>query len=218
VGVALAFQLRGESRAAVCVFGDGATSKGDVAEALNMAGVWKVPAVFLINNNGWAISLPVARQTAAPTLAEKAIAAGVPGERVDGNDVIAVRHVVEQALARARQGRGPTLIEAVTYRLCDHTTADDASRYRDDREVSQRWPAEPIGRLRSHLARSGGWSKHDEEALLQECSRAVEQAAEDYLGVSPSPAAAMFEHVYADLPADLIDQRAQIASAAPGEA
>ena len=144
VGVALAFRLRGEKRAAVCIIGDGATSKGDVAEALNMAGVWKVPAVFVINNNAWAISVPREKQSAAATLAQKAVAAGIPGEQVDGNDVIAVRAVTEQALARARQGLGPTLIEAVSYRLCDHTTADDASRYRDDAEVSRHWPAEPL--------------------------------------------------------------------------
>ena len=159
VGVALAFRLRGEKRAAVCVFGDGATSKGDVAEALNMAGVWKVPAVFVVNNNGWAISVPVAKQTAAATLAQKAAAAGIAGVRVDGNDVIAVRHAVAEALAAARRGDGPTLIEAVTYRLSDHTTADDASRYRDDAEVSRHWPDEPVARLRNYLIHIGAWGR-----------------------------------------------------------
>ncbi|HXF86794.1 MAG TPA: thiamine pyrophosphate-dependent enzyme, partial [Xanthobacteraceae bacterium] len=124
VGVGLAFRLRKENKCAVCVFGDGATSKGDVAEALNMAGVWKVPVVFVVNNNGWAISVPVAKQTAAATLAQKAVAAGIPGAQVDGNDVIAVRFAVERALAAARTGAGPSLVEAVTYRLADHTTAD----------------------------------------------------------------------------------------------
>src|SRR6516162_10010411 len=164
VGVALAFRLRGEPRAAVCVFGDGATSKGDVAEALNMAGVWKVPAVFVINNNGWAISVPRERQSAAATLAQKAIAAGMPGEQVDGNDVIAVRMVAERALARARRGEGPSLIEAVTYRLSDHTTADDASRYRDDAEVSRHWPEEPVARLRNYLIKVGVWGREKEDA------------------------------------------------------
>src|SRR6201982_693579 len=136
VGVALAFKLRREKRVAVCVFGDGATSKGDVAEALNGAGVWQLPVVFVINNNRWAISVPLAHQTAAETLAQKAIAAGIEGEQVDGNDVIAVREAVSRALAKARAGGGPHLIEAVTYRLGDHTTADDASRYRSGSEVS----------------------------------------------------------------------------------
>jgi pyruvate dehydrogenase E1 component alpha subunit len=207
VGVALAFRLRGEPRAAVCVFGDGATSKGDVAEALNMAGVWKVPVVFVINNNAWAISVPVAKQTAAATLAQKAIAAGIAGEQVDGNDVIAVRHVVERALARARAGSGPTLIEAVTYRLSDHTTADDASRYRDDKEVSRHWPAEPIARLRTHLVNAGIWDKEKEESLLQECSEAVETAANEFLATPPLDIEAQFDFIFAQLPADLAEQR-----------
>lgn len=210
VGVALAFRLRREQRVAVCLFGDGATSKGDVAEALNMAGVWKVPAVFVVNNNGWAISIPRSQQTVAPTLAQKAIAAGIPGEQVDGNDVIAVRMVMARALARARLGEGPTLIEAITYRLSDHTTSDDASRYRDDAEVSRKWHAEPVARLRSHLIGLGAWSKEKEEALQQHCNRTVEEAAAAYLARPPLPAAAMFEHAYASLPADLAEQRSAL--------
>jgi len=207
VGVALAVKLRRENRAAVCVFGDGATSKGDVAEALNMAGVWKVPAVFVVNNNGWAISVPLAKQTAAATLAQKAVAAGVAGEQVDGNDVIAVRAATEQALARARNGKGPSLIEAVTYRLSDHTTADDASRYRDDGEVSRHWPAEPVARLRSYLTKAGCWDKDREEKLLQECGLAVEAAASDYLATPPQPPASLFDCTFAKPPADLDRQR-----------
>ena len=207
VGVALAFRLRGEKRAAVCVFGDGATSKGDFAEALNMAGVWKVPAVFVINNNGWAISVPRAKQSAAETLAQKAVAAGFPGEQVDGNDVIAVRAITERALARARDGLGPSLIEAVTYRLCDHTTSDDASRYRDDAEVSRHWPAEPLARLRNFLTNSGFWDRDKEEALLRECNSAIEQAAAEYLATPAQPASAIFDYVYAEAPAELIEQR-----------
>jgi 2-oxoisovalerate dehydrogenase E1 component alpha subunit len=218
VGVALAFRLRGEARAAVCIFGDGATSKGDVAEALNVAGVWKVPAIFVVNNNGWAISVPVAKQTAAKTLAQKATAAGIPGEQVDGNDVVAVRAVVERALARARAGEGPSLIEAVTYRLSDHTTADDASRYRNDAEVTQHWAEEPVSRLRNYLVRSGIWEKGKEEALLLECSREVEQAGDEYLATGPQAATAMFEHAYARLPVDLAGQREAMVSQSTGAA
>jgi len=218
VGVALAFRLRGEQRAAVCVFGDGATSKGDVAEALNMAGVWKVPAVFVINNNAWAISVPRQKQTAAATLAQKAVAAGIPGEQVDGNDVIAVRAVTEQALARARQGLGPTLIEALTYRLCDHTTSDDASRYRDDAEVSGHWPTEPVARLRKFLTDSGHWDKDMEEALLHECSSAVEGAAAEYLATPAQPVSAIFDYIYAEIPAELAEQREAAAVHAQGDA
>jgi pyruvate dehydrogenase E1 component alpha subunit len=210
VGVALAFKLRRDPRAAVCIFGDGATSKGDIAEAMNMAGVWTLPVVFVVNNNGWAISVPVAKQTAARTLSQKAVAAGIPGVQVDGNDVIAVRMVTEAALQRARDGDGPTLIEAVTYRLSDHTTADDASRYRDDAEVSRHWPLEPIVRMRSYLTRAGMWGKEQEEQLLHECNQQVELAAAAYLATAPEMPDAMFASTYATLPDDLVAQLAQV--------
>ncbi len=207
VGVALAFRLRREKRAAVCVFGDGATSKGDVAEALNVAGVWKAPAVFVINNNRWAISIPVAKQTAAQTLAQKGISAGIPSEQVDGNDVIAVRAAVSAAIARADRGEGATLIEAVTYRLSDHTTADDASRYRDDAEVSPHWREEPVARLRNYMIGARIWDKFREDALLHECGAAVEHAAKEYLETSPQLAGSIFDFAYARLPAELSEQR-----------
>lgn len=122
----------------MCLFGDGATSKGDVWEAMNFAGIWKLPVVFVANNNQWAISVPLKLQTATETLAQKAIAAGIDGEQVDGNDVIAVRAAAEVAIEHARAGKGPVFIEAVTYRLSDHTTADDAARYRPPEEVQAR--------------------------------------------------------------------------------
>src|SRR5215831_7108884 len=206
-GVALAFKLRREKRVAVCVFGDGATSKGDVAEALNAAGVWHLPVVFVINNNRWAISVPVAQQTAAETLAQKAIAAGIEGEQVDGNDVIAVREAVARAVAKARAGGGPHLIEALTYRLSDHTTADDARRYRSDSDVSPRWAEDPITRLRNHLVARGVWAKADEEGLLAEVSAEVDKAAETYLATPPQNPATIFDFTYETLPKDLVEQR-----------
>ncbi len=206
-GIALALKLRHEPRVAVCVFGDGATSKGDVAEALNIAGVWRLPAVFVINNNQWAISVPVSRQTAAHTLAQKAVAAGIPGERVDGNDVIAVRAVVEQAIAKARAGEGPSLIEAVTYRLGDHTTSDDASRYRNDAEVTPHWADEPLARLRRLLTKLDFWRKQDEERLLAEVGKSVDVAAAQYLATEPQAAASIFDYTYAKLPVELAAQR-----------
>src|SRR5947209_8413781 len=157
-GVAYAFKLRKEARVAVCMFGDGATSKGDVWEAMNFAGVHKLPVVFVVVNNQWAISVPLRLQTASETLAQKAIAAGFSGEQVDGNDVIAVRAAAEEAIKHARAGEGPRLIEAVTYRLGDHTTADDAARYRPTEEVQAHWKAEPIARLRSYLVSQNVWS------------------------------------------------------------
>ncbi|MDX6748459.1 pyruvate dehydrogenase (acetyl-transferring) E1 component subunit alpha [Geminicoccaceae bacterium 1502E] len=211
-GVALAFRLRREPRVAVCVMGDGATSKGDVYEAMNAAGVWRLPVVFVVNNNEWAISVPRSRQTATKTLAQKAIAAGFEGEQVDGNDVIAVRAVMERALALARDERQPRLIEALTYRLSDHTTADDARRYRDDKEVSERWKAEPVGRLRGFLVAREWWSKGDEEKMLAECAREVDAAAEAYLARSDQPATAMIDHVFAELPAAMEGQRSAIAA------
>ena len=207
-GVALAFKLRREPRAALCIYGDGATSKGDVDEALNIAGAWRLPVVFVIANNQWAISVPRSRQTAAATLAQKAIAAGLPGEQVDGNDVIAVRDAVERALARARAGDGASVIEALTYRLGDHTTADDASRYRDDAEVSKHWSEEPIHRLRQYLVDAGAWDRAREEHLLADAATEVDAAVEAYLATPLQPAATIFDFTYAALPAELAAQRA----------
>jgi pyruvate dehydrogenase E1 component alpha subunit len=213
-GVALAFKLRRQPRVAVCVFGDGATSRGDVYEAMNFAGVEKLPLVFVVNNNQWAISMPRKEQSAAETLAQKAIAAGFDGEQVDGNDVVAVRHVVGEAVAAARAGDGPHLVEALTYRLADHTTADDARRYRDDAEVSAHWKEDPIARLRQYLVTAGHWNKDDEEALIADCTARVEQAAEDYLATPPQAPETMFDHLFAELPPVLAEQRAAVKRAA----
>ena len=150
----MAFKLRKEPRCALAYIGDGGTSEGAFYEALNLAGARSLPVVFVIVNNGWAISVPVAAQTAAQTLAQKAVAAGIPGVQVDGNDVFAVRETVGRALEHARRGGGPTLIEALTYRLSDHTTADDASRYRSHAEVKEAWALEPLD-THSRVSASG---------------------------------------------------------------
>ena len=218
-GVALATMLRGEKRAAVALAGDGSTSKGDFYEALNVIGVWQLPAVFVINNNQWAISVPRDEQTAAETLAQKAVAAGLPGEQVDGNDVIAVRDAVERALARAHSGEGGTLIEALTYRLGDHTTADDASRYREDEAVAPHREHEPLRRLRLYLQANQAWDDSQEAALMETCAAEVDTAVDTYLATTPESPAVMFDHVYADLPDDLIAQRdAAIADEAANDA
>ena len=207
IGVALAFKLRKEKRAAVSIFGDGATSKGYAAEALNIAGVWKLPIVVVVSNNSWAISMPRHRQSAAQTLALKAIAAGFNGEQVDGNHVTPVHGAVAAALERARSGGGPHLVEALTYRLCDHTTADDASRYRDDAEVSRRWPEEPVLRLRRYLTELGHWTKADEERLLQETAAEITAAADTYLAMPRQAPSSIFDNTFASLPAELAVQR-----------
>lgn len=210
VGVAYAFKLKREPRVAVCALGDGATSKGDFYEGLNAAGAWKLPLVFFVNNNQYAISVPRATQTAAQTLAQKAIAGGIEGLQVDGNDLIAVRHAMDAALAKARSGDGPTLIEALTYRLSDHTTADDASRYRSADEVATAWKREPIARLRAYLVNSGAWDKAREDALLRECNEQVQAAVQEYQNEPPPPLDQMFDHLYAKLPAALEKQRAEV--------
>jgi 2-oxoisovalerate dehydrogenase E1 component alpha subunit len=209
-GVAYAFRIRKEPRVAVCLFGDGATSKGDVWEAMNFAGVWKLPVVFVVNNNQWAISVPLTLQTASQTLAQKAIAAGFPGEQVDGNDVIAVRAAAEVALAAARAGEGPRLIEALTYRLGDHTTADDATRYRSAEEVQAYWKQEPVARLRAYLVGRMGWGKAEEELLATECEERVEAAIARYLATGPRAPQAMFDYLYAELPRTYAGQRKEV--------
>jgi len=207
VGVAYAMKFRHEPRVAVCMIGDGATSKGEFYEALNGAGTWKLPVLFVVTNNQWAISVPRSTQSAAATLAQKAIAAGIPGEQVDGNDLIAVRAAAERALARARAGEGPSVIEALSYRLADHTTADDATRYRDPDEVARAWQNEPLHRVREYLVASEVWRREDEEMLAHECTARIQTAVQAYLQrAKPSPAQ-MFDHLHARLPAAYQPQR-----------
>jgi pyruvate dehydrogenase E1 component alpha subunit len=206
-GAAMAFKIRREPRCALAYIGDGGTSEGAFYEALNVAGVKALPVVFVIVNNGWAISVPVASQTASSTLAQKAIAAGIPGIRVDGNDVFAVREVVGEALERARRGGGPSVIETLTYRLSDHTTADDASRYRSSAEVERAWALEPLRRLREYLSRAGAWNETLERSLLEECTREVDAAVAGYLSGEAQSTDAMFDSLFAELPARLREQR-----------
>ncbi len=210
VGAAYALHLRGEPRAVVCSLGDGATSKGDFYESLNAAGVWRLPVVFVVSNNQWAISVPRAAQSAAQTLAQKAIAAGVPGEQVDGNDVIAVRSRAQVALERARAGEGPNLIEALSYRMSDHTTADDARRYRSEAEVEAHARLDPIRRLRLWLSDSGHWSETREQALEREQAAQVEAAVQDYLATAAQQPTSMFDHLYHTLPGAYASQRAAL--------
>jgi 2-oxoisovalerate dehydrogenase E1 component alpha subunit len=206
-GAAMAFKVQKQPRCALAYIGDGGTSEGAFYEALNLAGSRALPVVFVIVNNGWAISVPVAAQTAAQTLAQKAVAAGIPGVQVDGNDVFAVREVVAEALEAARRGAGPCLIEALTYRLSDHTTADDASRYRKSQEVKEAWALEPLIRIRRFLTNAGIWDAAKEQALLEECMLAVDTAVTEYLGRAKPSTDAMFEHLFSVLPAHLHEQR-----------
>jgi pyruvate dehydrogenase E1 component alpha subunit len=207
VGVAYAMKLKREPRVAVCVLGDGATSKGDFYEALNGAGVWQLPLVFVVVNNEWAISVPRIAQTRAQTLAQKAIAAGIPGEQVDGNDVVAVHSVMQRVLAKARDGGGPHVVEALTYRLSDHTTADDATRYRTEEDLERAKRLDPLARLKSYLLRERLWSEAQDAASREACNARVEEAVAEFLAVPPRSPESMFEHLFAELPAALHEQR-----------
>lgn len=214
-GAAMAFQIRREPRCALAYIGDGGTSEGAFYEAMNIAGVRKLPMVFYVVNNRWAISIPLEQQTAAQTLAQKGIAAGIPGIQVDGNDILAVREVLEQALQRARSGNGPSVVEALTYRLSDHTTADDASRYRPAGELEKGWELEPMKRLRAYLTRLRVWDETREQALKQACAQQVEEAVREYLATPRPPVTAMFDHLFANMPKRLAEQRTE-ASALSG--
>ena len=213
-GVAYAFKLRREPRVAVCALGDGATSKGDFYEALNAAGALELPLVFVILNNEWAISVPRRVQSRAETLAQKAIAGGVAGEQVDGNDLIAVHAAMTRALEKARNGGGPHVIEALTYRMSDHTTADDARRYRCEDELERRRTLDPLRRLDAHLRDAGAWDDAQDAALRAELGAAVERAVAEYLATPARPPESMFDHLFERLPAALEAQREALAAGA----
>lgn len=207
VGVAAALKIEGNHNAALVTCGDGATSKGDFLESINCAGAWNLPLVFVVNNNQWAISVPRKLQCAADYLSEKAKGAGIKGITVDGNDVVAIYDTILQALDRARKGKGPTLIEAISYRLSDHTTADDASRYRSDDELQQAWKYDPIERHKSFLMSQELWDEHKENKALEESKATVEQAVQRYLALSPQPPESGFDYLYETLPKELHPQR-----------
>ena len=208
VGLARAAALRGDRLAVLARAGDGATSEGDFHEALNFAAVWKAPVVFLVQNNGYAISVPLAKQTAAPSLAHKAVGYGMPGLLVDGNDVAAVHQTVREAADRARAGHGPTLVEALTYRIDAHTNADDATRYRDDGEVAAWRRRDPLSRMERHLRERGLLDDAEAERAAAE-AEAMAAALRAALAVDPRPdPTSLFDHVYRRPTTQLREQRA----------
>jgi pyruvate dehydrogenase E1 component alpha subunit len=209
-GVGLSLKLRGEAAAAVAFGGDGSTSEGDFHEALNAAGVFKANTVFVIQNNQWAISVPLSQQTASETLAQKAHAYGIPGLQVDGNDVFAVHTAMTEALERARSGGGPTLLECVTYRIGDHTTADDASRYRSDEEVEVWMERDPIVRLRRFMESSGAWDENRENMLADEVQKWVDATVEAFEQMPPADPADIFRFMYAEMTPLLAEQAAAL--------
>ncbi|MFQ5588226.1 MAG: pyruvate dehydrogenase (acetyl-transferring) E1 component subunit alpha [Nitrospiria bacterium] len=207
VGAAWAAKYKKDPIAVLTTFGDGATSKGDFHEGLNFAGVFKLPVVFVCQNNQWAISVPLARQTASATLAQKAIGYGFDGIQVDGNDVLAVYTTVKAALEKARRGDGPTLIECLTYRLNDHTTADDASRYRSNHDVLAWREKDPVTRLKTYLEQHCGWSSKDETTLMEGIERRIAEAVKDYEAEASFDPLDMFDFLFETLPPDLLRQR-----------
>ncbi len=211
-GAALSFKLRKQPRIAVACCGDGGSSKTDFYAALNSAGAFKLPLVLCVINNGWAISVPRSAQTGAETLAQKGIAGGLDCLQVDGNDLIAVLEAMRRATERARKGEGGSVIEFMTYRLHDHTTADDARRYRGEQEVKDGWTREPISRLRTYLTNAKLWDATQEKAWAEECGKTIDVEINAYLETKTQPVEAMFDFLYAELPADLATQRADAIS------
>jgi pyruvate dehydrogenase E1 component alpha subunit len=211
VGVAYAARHKGEGSVTLDYLGDGATSHGDCQEAFNFAGVFQVPAVFLCLNNQWAISLPRAKQTRARTIAQKAVAYGFPGVQVDGNDLLAVYVATREAVERARQGGGPTLIEAVTYRLSLHTTADDPTKYRSDDEVKAWEAKEPLPRFRRYLEGRGLVDAAAHAAVEAEVDAEIRGAIERAEARMTPEALDIFEHVYGAPPAEFLAQKDELA-------
>ena len=207
-GAALAFKLQGKPQVAVAVCGDGGSSKSDFYAALNVAGAYALPLILCVVNNGWAISVPRSAQTGAQTLAQKGLAGGLHCLQVDGNDLIAVLEAMRQARSRALAGEGGTVIEFLTYRLSDHTTADDARRYRDDAEVKAAWTREPMTRMRNYLVTQGVWDAAQEAAWKAECDAQIDIEVNAYLATPPQSVEAMFDYLYADPPPELLAQRA----------
>ena len=212
VGMAWAEKLKGTRRIALTSFGDGATSEGDFHEAMNFAAVYETPTVFFCQNNGWAISYPTDEQTRTESIAEKADAYGMPGVRVDGNDVVAVLVAVREAAERARAGKGPSLVEAVTYRVGPHTTADDPGRYRDDAEVQMWESRDPLERVRRLLERSGAWDAKWQDYLESEASNRIEAAVTWAEAIAEPPAAEMFNRMFAEPTPALAEQAREAAA------
>lgn len=208
VGLAYAAQYRGDDAVVMAFFGDGATSEGDFHEAMNFAGVWHVPVVFVCQNNQWAISVPLKKQTHSRTLAQKALAYGIPGIQVDGNDLLAVYAASREAVDRARGGGGPTLIECVTYRLAMHTTADDPTKYRSEEEVREWERKDPLTRFRLYLEKKGLL----EEGLEQRVDEEIAEAVRRFEALALADPLAMFDHVYGEPPVHLQEQRADLAA------
>ena len=209
VGLAWSSKLQNQDRVALTFFGDGATSQGDFHESLNLASVVKAPVVFVCQNNQWAISVPITRQMNSQTIAQRAVAYDIEGIRVDGNDILAVYQTLKDVASRVRQGNGPALIEAVTYRLGAHTTADDPTRYRPSEEEQRLSHGEPVARLRRYLLSAGLLTEDDNKQIEESAKATVEEAVQAAESFPKSAPEEVFDHVYAELTPQLRTQRAE---------
>ncbi|MEB3196115.1 MAG: thiamine pyrophosphate-dependent dehydrogenase E1 component subunit alpha [Candidatus Sericytochromatia bacterium] len=206
VGTAYAAKLKGDPVAVMAYFGDGTASSGDVLVSLNYAGVWKVPLVLFCQNNGWAISVPTHMQTASPTISARAAAFGFEGVQVDGNDLLATYGVTKRALEKARRGEGPTLIEAMTYRVGPHSTSDDPSAYRDEAEVAPWRDKDPIARYEAQLASLGLWDEAFGKSVRDACHAELLEAAKASEEAGPPEVSTIFDEVYAEMPWHIREQ------------
>jgi pyruvate dehydrogenase E1 component alpha subunit len=206
-GVARGFKLQKLDKVVVTFMGEGATSEGDWHEGMNFAAVFKAPCVFSIINNGYAISVPCGRQCVAETFAQKAIGFGVPGIRVDGNDIFAVYKAHKDYIERARKGEGPALIENLTYRLADHTTADDARRYRPANELEAMMKKDPIVRTRKYLEARNLWDKKQQDAIDAKAKVIVQEVMKTSLELGKGPVDDIFDYTFAELPDQIQKQK-----------
>ena len=213
VGIGYGIKYRDEDDVVATFFGDGATSEGDFHEALNFAGVFQTPTIFVCQNNQWAISVPRSKQTISETIAQKAVGYGLPGLQVDGNDILAVYAAAQEAVERARAGEGATFIECVTYRLSVHTTADDPTKYRDEEEVEKWAKRDPIPRFQNYLKDKGLLTDEDIEALEEEIKEEIQAAvdsAEKKMKELDDDALSMFDHIYEEMPPHIKAQREEL--------
>lgn len=207
VGMAVGARIQGKKDIALTGFGDGGTSSNDFHTGMNFAGVWKAPVVFLCNNNGWAISIPLEMQTASRSIAIKAKAYGMPGVRVDGNDILAMHRAASEAVARARQGDGPTLIEAVTFRMGPHSSSDDPTRYRPKTEVEAWAQRDPLERFKRYLLKAGHLTAKQEAAMREEAQAEAAAAAKEAEKLPPPTISSMFDDVTATMSPGLAEQK-----------
>jgi 2-oxoisovalerate dehydrogenase E1 component alpha subunit len=206
-GVGMAAKIKGDDTVVLVDFGEGASSENDFHTGLNFAGVFNAPVIFFCQNNQWAISTPFERQTAAATIADKAVAYGMPGVRCDGNDALAVYNAVTEAAERARNGGGPTLVEAVTYRVGSHSSSDDWTKYRGEEKVNEWLKKDPIDRFKAYLTKRGDWDDAAEQAMRDKINAEIDDAVKDAESTPPPSISSMFQDVYHELPAHLVQQR-----------